>query len=223
MSRALRSSAPFRDEFRAKVFAACKTTNPLLLRPKIIQTYVNRGVERTALYSWWNTDMNVALKAMASGHRLPAVELSGEPLPPKKRVKRPRAVPLKDMPEAKAMAMAGAMGRPTMPGVLDETASAIPFLVRIQSILAQADAMLEHSKGEDGKPRNVRLMTNALELIRRTLLTASRIQEALVDVEEQKRFMRAVMDTLRQEDPAVRDRLIIRLRDLGSTFQHQRD
>ena len=64
--------------------------------------------------------------------------------------------------------------------------------------------------------RNAKLFLHAAESLRRSLETAARLQATMNDLAALERFHRAIIDVIRQEDPAIALRVMRRLDQLAA-------
>jgi hypothetical protein len=173
----------------------------------LVQRFRDRGAGRTTLYRW----IDAVLKGPKPGRMVRQAA--------SKAAKR-RA---KSADPAAAVAAKVARVLPSAHKIADEIvapsgSSGLPFIKRLQECLANADLLLKHAQTEDGKVRNSKLLLAASEHVRRTLETAARIQDSLVQGEQLERFHQAIFDALREESPVMAERVLIRLRQVNAQF-----
>jgi hypothetical protein len=94
--------------------------------------------------------------------------------------------------------------------------AAIPLLQHLQGVIADAKRVREVALAPDGRVRNAKLFLNAAESLRRSLETAARLQATMNDLAALERFHRAIIDVIRQEDPAIAQRVMRRLDQLAA-------
>ena len=94
-------------------------------------------------------------------------------------------------------------------------ATALDFLGLLKECLADAEKLKAHALTDEGKIRNAKLLLQSSEHVRRTLETAARLQDSLIEVARVGQFHRAIFEMLREESPAFAERVVIRLRQLN--------
>ena len=94
--------------------------------------------------------------------------------------------------------------------------AAIPLLQHLQGVIADAKRVREVALAPDGRVRNAKLFLHAAESLRRSLETAARLQATMNDLAALERFHRAIIDVIRQEDPAIAQRVMRRLDQLAA-------
>lgn len=75
------------------------------------------------------------------------------------------------------------------------------LVVMVGSCIDNAQALLEHAKDKDGRPRNTALMLAASEHVRRSSETLARMLEQLWDVGRVERWFAEFFEELTQYDP----------------------
>jgi hypothetical protein len=189
-------------EVEAALLAEMERVGPdKMVRADVARQFLARGVDRATLFRWIG-------QIIASGR--PGQRLA-------KKVREAAASRAARVADPAASAAAEFVAAIPAPPTID-TADALPFLARLQGCLARADEMIAHAKTEDGKVRNSRLLLAASEHVRRTLATAARIQDGLMEVSQVERFHQAIFDMLREESPAFAEKVLIRLRQINATW-----
>jgi hypothetical protein len=59
---------------------------------------------------------------------------------------------------------------------------------------------------------------SATEVLRRSLDTAVKLQQAITDVSQVEKFHAAVIETISEENPATAERLLVRLQQLNASW-----
>ncbi len=95
------------------------------------------------------------------------------------------------------------------PGAIDPQAL-------LSACIANANAVMDHARGADGKVRSPKLLIQASNVMANVLRTAAAVSAVLWDERRVRDFYRAVMDEIAAESPAVAARIAARLEDLNA-------
>ncbi len=168
-------------------------------RAAIWRQFDGRGVSRSTCFAW----IAAALEDRDAG----APSLADATVAPP-----PPALPTDAAAEAEAVAGAvvpadvvpdGAAGR-SLP-ILQHLQRTIEDVLRVRSVAYHAD----------GRVRNSRMVLKAAEEMRKSLETVVKLQAAMNDAAALERFHNAILDVIRQEDPAIAQRVMRRLDELA--------
>jgi len=201
-------AAALREEVEAAVVKELARVGPDGFKHEaVVKAFADRG-SRTTLYRW----VTASLKSGKAGIALEKQAAAAT----KRRAKRdadPAAGAARDvvaeLPAPVSVAQAIAPDAPD---------SAIPFMAKLQECFRTAEQILAYARTPEGAIRNAKLILAGSEHVRRTLETAARIQEGMLELQQVGRFHQAVFDVLKTADPAVAERVLIRLRQLNVTW-----
>ena len=94
----------------------------------------------------------------------------------------------------------------------------IPVLDKLRQCVQVADDLMAYARHEDGKPRNAKLLLGASEHLRKSLETATRLYEALRQVDAVDRMHDAIMQEISAESPELAERIVLRLGQVVARF-----
>ena len=86
----------------------------------------------------------------------------------------------------------------------------------LAACLANANDVVTHARGADGKVRAPKLLIQASKLMADTLRTAAAVSAVLWDERRVRDFYKAMMEEIGAESPAVAARIAARLEDLNA-------
>jgi hypothetical protein len=177
-------------------------------RADLVKRFIDRGASRATLFSWVGAVLASDKPARAIEKRVATAA--------KRRARKepdPGAAAARDVvAELPPIVSLGPALTPDAPD------SAIPFMRRLQECFAAADQLLKHARTAEGDVRNARLIVVASEHARKTLETAARIQAGLLELGQTEKFHQAVFDVLKEVDPTVAEKVLIRLRQVNATW-----
>lgn len=97
----------------------------------------------------------------------------------------------------------------------EKTTSPIEFQAILRELVDDTQMLRAMAKNEDGTIKMPRLLLEAIDKAGRTLDRAARIAVILQDVQAQSDFLRDLADVIYKEEPAVRERIVGKMRQLG--------
>jgi hypothetical protein len=77
---------------------------------------------------------------------------------------------------------------------------------------------MAYARHADGNVRSAKILLSAAEVLRRSLDTAVKLQQAVLEVSQVEKFHAAVFETVREESPDTAERLLLRLRQLNASW-----
>jgi hypothetical protein len=109
----------------------------------------------------------------------------------------------------------------TLPRVprLEDTAGlggTIPAIEQLGECVRAAQQVMDYARHADGSVRSAKILLTATEVLRRSLDTAVKLQQAVMEVSQVEKFHAAVFETIREESPATAERLLVRLQQLNA-------
>ena len=91
----------------------------------------------------------------------------------------------------------------------------LPILQHLQQTIEDVLRVRSVAYHADGRVRNSRMVLKAAEEMRKSLETVVKLQAAMNDAAALERFHGAILDVIRQEDPAIAQRVMRRLDELA--------
>ncbi len=109
---------------------------------------------------------------------------------------------------------------PRVPRVEDTAGlgGTVPVIEQLGDCIRAAQQVMAYARHADGSVRSAKILLSAAEMLRRSLDTAVKLQQALMDVAQTERFHTAVIETIKDESPATAERLLVRLQQLNASW-----
>jgi hypothetical protein len=123
-------------------------------------------------------------------------------------------------PALQAAREAAATTLPRVPRVEDTAGlgGTVPAIERLGDCIRAAQQVMDYARHADGNVRSAKILLAATEVLRRSLDTAVKLQQAIMDVAQVEEFHTAVVEAIREESPATAERLLVRLRQLNTSW-----
>lgn len=198
-----------RGRFEKAALAELEAKGPNFDRAALIQRFLDEGcASRPTLYRW----LDALLKSGRAGQHI------------RRKVKRAAAQrreraadPAADVARQAATALPDPVRLEDVAG----TGGVIPVIDRLKQCIEIAEQLIAHARGPDGKPRMAKTMLAASEHMRRTLETAVKLQESLLQLERVDRFhaqVLAVIEEVAREFPEAGELITRRLSALSAQW-----
>ncbi len=84
--------------------------------------------------------------------------------------------------------------------------------------MAELEKIIEYSKSKDGKIRNAKMQMQAIEGLRRTIDSATRLMDLIWDIRRTEQFHRAIFNRLRERDPELVELILGDLKRLNADW-----
>ena len=192
-------------QVEAAVMAEVERVGPdALNKAGIYNRFKGQGASRATLYRWIDAPLKSGKAGMHLTHQI-------------RQAAAARASAVAD-PAADAAIEASEIILVPSIGDIAGYGGTVAFVAKVQAILANAELVIAHAKGEDGKPRNARLLVSANENLRRAMETALKLHHAMREISAVDRFLAAIVDSLRQESPELAERVVRRLNQLAAEW-----
>lgn len=209
MGAMTKKASALKAESETAILAEVERAGPEAVnRDVVVKRFIARGVAQSTAYRWFADIM----KSGRVGAHLASVT--------REAVDRRASL---DPNPAESAAREAVEALPAVMMIGDDLAPGAPeagiqFIKRLQECLAHGDELLQHARTADGKIRNSRLVLSSAELVRRTLESAARIQDTVLQMSQVEQFHQAVFDALREESPEFAERVLVRLRQLNAAW-----
>jgi hypothetical protein len=206
-SRRTSGREALRREVERALLAELDRVGPEALnRARVLRRFEGRGACRASLFRWAQ-DLFASSRAAAHIERMVG------------RAAEEWALGGEDPAAANAgqAAVAAALPGPVSP---DDAVGrgTIDAIGHVRRCIRAAEDVAAHARGPDGRVRNPRLLLQATDSLRRSLETATRLQQALRDLQSVQAFHRGVLDEVAKESPEVAQRIIRRLDRLCAEY-----
>lgn len=173
-------------------------------RPLVKRFVEETGTSQTSLYRWAQglLDSGRAATAYAEAVQVAAETRAALPEP---ELSLEVAV-MAELPPIAALAALPA-------------AEVIDIMGILRRNLLVGDELIRHARNaETGGIRNSKLMIGAIETIRRTVETIARVNDSLEQTRQLQAFHSAIFEMLKQEAPETAERVLMRMKQLSSTW-----
>ena len=90
----------------------------------------------------------------------------------------------------------------------------LAVIEKLQACIRAAEQVMAYARTEDGRVRNVKALLAASQHLRRSLETAIKVQQTMMELAEVEKFHQAIFDVLREETPELVERVVRRLHQL---------
>lgn len=109
---------------------------------------------------------------------------------------------------------------PRVPRVEDTAGlgGTVPVIEQLGDCIRAAQQVMAYARHADGSVRSAKILLSAAEMLRRSLDTAVKLQQALMDVAQTEKFHAAVFETIREESAATAERLLVRLQQVNASW-----
>jgi hypothetical protein len=94
----------------------------------------------------------------------------------------------------------------------------VPAIEQLGECIRAAQQVMAYARHADGNVRSAKILLTATEVLRRSLDTAVKLQQTIVDVSQIERFHAAVVEAIREESPTTAERLLVRLQQLNTRW-----
>ncbi len=94
----------------------------------------------------------------------------------------------------------------------------IAIIDHLRKCVDVAHEVMEHARGPDGKPRNLKMLLTSSEHLRRCMETAQRIHERIYEMQRIEEFHRQIIEAVRLESPACAQRILVHFDHLSQKF-----
>ena len=94
----------------------------------------------------------------------------------------------------------------------------ISVIERLQALAEDLELLVKHAKNPEGGVRNARLLLQATGEFRKLLETAARIRTAMMEAAEIDRMHDAILDTIRECDAELHERVLLRLDAVAASW-----
>jgi hypothetical protein len=105
-----------------------------------------------------------------------------------------------------------------MSDLLPSAGSALAVVEKLQECVRVAESLMKHARMPDGAIRNSGLLLKASEHLRRTLETAARLQEAMMQVSQVERFHSLIIAEVAKESPEAAERILAAVGGLADSW-----
>ena len=89
---------------------------------------------------------------------------------------------------------------------------------KLNNCIIEMESVIAYAKKEDGSIRNVRLLLQGAEGLRRTIDSAAKLSEALWDVRRTEQFFTALFNQLRHRDPELIELVLSDLKQINKDW-----
>ncbi len=207
------------DELRREVEAAvlealreCAATGKALNRSAIHRQFQGRAA-RSTIFDWiarFIEETSAREKRVDPAYRRAGVVvINGD-----KAVEDQATAP---PPRAEEPA-ASVVVEPEPSRALSPMAQAWPILDHLRQVIEDVLRVRGIAFHADGRVKNSRMVLKAAEEMRKSLETIVKLQAAMNDVAALERFHAAIIDVIRQEEPALAERVLRKMDDLAARW-----
>ena len=184
-----------RQEFEAALAAHLAAHGPDFERSALVQGYVDRGVSQASVYRWVSAVL--AKYEAGFGSNLGRI-----------------IAPIGDAAGVKPPVETGIVQMlPVIPTIDDvRTKGLLPVVELLSRCISVAGDLIKHAQTSDGAVRNSRLLLHASEHLRRSVETATKINETVGIQQEINLFHDAVMEEIAKEPRDIQERVLMRVR-----------
>lgn len=84
--------------------------------------------------------------------------------------------------------------------------------------MTELERIIEYSKNAEGKIRNAKMMMQAIEGLRRTIDSTTRLMEMLWDIRRTEQFHKAIFNRLRERDPEFVELVLADLKQINADW-----
>jgi hypothetical protein len=199
------AAAALKSEVKVAILAEAERVGvDGLKRVAIMKRFAGRGVSEATLYRWIDS---ILAGGMADQHMARVIEAAAA-----ERIAR-------DPEPGRSIAAEVRTKLPTAPKVEHiATAGVIPVIERLDICLAAADQLMAHSRTEEGKVRNSKLLLASSEHLRRCIETAAKITDTLMRGEKVERYHAAIIEEIAKESPLLAERVLMRISQLTNAW-----
>lgn len=200
------AAATMRAKFEVEVLAEVGRIGVDAFRPDaLVKRYVAKGGNKATLYRW-------AKAILASGRAEAHVELIAAQATAARAEVNPEPASGAAVDATKAVIAGEHVIRGT------GGFGAMALLETLHDCIRTAEDVLAYAKTAEGKVRNSKLMLQAAENLRRCIETGARVAEMLVNAAEVERYHAVIFDCLKEESPALAERIVLRLQRLNTGY-----
>jgi hypothetical protein len=107
---------------------------------------------------------------------------------------------------------------PVRVSIADVSGTSIPLLSKIQTVIADVDAVVVYAKTADGKIRNARLLLQASDTLRRAFETALKLAEAMHEVDQVDRFHTIILEEIGELSPDTAEAILQRVGQISAEW-----
>lgn len=193
-----------RADFERAVLQALEREGPEFDRSAVVKAFTDRA-SQASLYRWLD---GVIKSGKAGVHLAKVVKKAAD-----KRAKRapdPAADAAREVVEV--------LPPIPRPDNVVNSGGVVGIYDELKTCIAVAKELMDHARTPEGKPKNAKLLLAASEHLRRSTDTMVRLQEAMMQLVQVERFHQAVFDVLREEDPVLVERVLLRMRQINNQF-----
>lgn len=198
-----------RRRFEAAVLAELEAKGPNGLRiADLVRRFAGRGASRSTLFRWGQA---LLASGRAGAHLRRQAKAAA--------TARARRAP--DPAKNLAHEAAAALPKPIRLEDIAGSGGVIPVIERLKQCVEIADQIIAYARAPDGRPRMAKTMLAASEHLRRTLETAVKLQEALLQLERVDRFhaqVLAAIEEVAREFPEASELIARRLSALSAQW-----
>lgn len=197
-------AAALRGEFEKAVLKEMARTGADKFQGDAVVKAFSGRVARTTAYRWLR-------ETIASGKPGQAIT---------RKVKRAAAARAKRTPDPAAAAAAEIVERLPVRASPSELLGnkTIPVLDKLRQCMATADELMAYARTPEGLVRNSGLLLKASEHLRRTVESATRLYEALRQVDQVDRLHDIILDEIGKLSPERAEAIVVRLGQVATEW-----
>jgi hypothetical protein len=196
--------AALRAELEAAVLEELRRVGPVAFEKMTIARRFLGQASQATLYRWVDAALAKAGPRLAGEVMAAAEERATRTVEPSLQAAR----------EAVATTL------PRVPRVEDTAGlgGTVPAIEQLGECIRAAQQVMAYARHADGNVRSAKILLTATEVLRRSLDTAVKLQQAVMEVSQVEKFHAAVFETIREESPATAERLLVRLQQLNASL-----
>jgi hypothetical protein len=189
------AATALRLEVEEAVFAEVAKAGPEFRRSSVVNQFLDRGAGKSTLFRW----VNEVIDSGRPGQHVARIVQAAA------AERAARAVdPAADVAIAIAAKLPIRVTAEDMTGV-------VRLVEKLRAIVRDIDLLIAHSKADDGKVRNARLLLAANGEMRKTLETALRMQEAMHSAQQIDKMHDAILDEVAKLAPETAEAILRRI------------
>ena len=196
--------AALRAELEAAVLQELRRVGPAAFEKMTIARRFLGQASQATLYRWVDAALAKAGPKLA-GEVVAAAEARAAQTPE---------------PALQAARQAVTTTLPRVPRVEDTAGlgGTVPTIERLGECIRAAQQVMDYARHADGNVRSAKILLTATEVLRRSLDTAVKLQQAVMEISQVEKLHAAVFETIREESPATAERLLVRLQQLNASW-----
>jgi hypothetical protein len=196
-----------RAEVEAAVLADVTKLGPdQFSKVDVVRRFIERGASRATLFNW----VNAILDSGRPGQHVARIV---------KKAAEARAARTPEPAKEVAGEIAAMLPvRVSVDEVVKGGGSTLNVIDKLNSIVADLDALVAHAKTDDGKVKNARLLLSASRELRGCVETGLKLYQAMREVGQVDRLQEAMLDEIEKLSPETAEAIYRRMDQIASQW-----